>query len=332
MNYDQKILIIRFSSIGDIVLSTSALRTIKLSYPDAQITFLTLDEYTPLLEYHPDIDLLLSISRRSTFLELWDFSKYLYRKDYSLIFDLHNSIRSNIITFHSKSPLYQLKKPRLKRALLFSFHKSYFGAQFSAREMYHDHIGPIWNKGDYIPPTLLALSGHELKVAKKQLISKGIFDDYIAVVPGAAWKQKQWSAKKYIDTLKQLDMPVVLVGGINDKICQEICDGLKRSVNLAGMTSLRESMAILVNAKHIIGSDTGLIHAAEALGKSVTMILGPTSVETGAGIVLPESALIEKDVWCRPCSQNGSFPCYREQQFCMDSIEPHDVIRSLNLD
>ena len=67
MNYDQKILIIRFSSIGDIVLSTSALRTIKLSYPDAQITFLTLDEYTPLLEYHPDIDLLLSISRRSTF-------------------------------------------------------------------------------------------------------------------------------------------------------------------------------------------------------------------------------------------------------------------------
>ena len=80
--------------------------------------------------------------------------------------------------------------------------------------MYHDHIGPIWNKGDHIPPTLLALSGHELKVAKKQLISIGILDDYIAVVPGAAWKQKQWSAKKYIDTLKQLDMPVVLVGGI----------------------------------------------------------------------------------------------------------------------
>ncbi len=198
--------------------------------------------------------------------------------------------------------------------------------------MYHDHIGPIWNKGDHIPPTLLALSGHELKVAKKQLILNGILDDYIAVVPGAAWKQKQWSAKKYIDTLKQLDMPAVLVGGINDKICQEICDGLKISVNLAGKTSLRESMAILVNAKHIIGSDTGLIHAAEALGKSVTMILGPTSVETGAGIVLPESAVIEKDVWCRPCSQNGSFPCYREQQFCMDSIEPHDVIRSLNLD
>ena len=127
-------------------------------------------------------------------------------------------------------------------------------------------------------------------------------------------------------------MPVVLVGGINDKICQEICDGIKRSVNLAGKTSLRESMAILVNAKYIIGSDTGLIHAAEALGKSVTMILGPTSVETGAGIVLPESTVIEKDIWCRPCSQNGSFPCYREQQFCMDSIEPHDVIRSLNLD
>ena len=65
MEFDQKILVIRFSSIGDIVLATSALRTIRSSYPKAQITFLTLDEYAPLLEYHPDIDFLLSINRRS---------------------------------------------------------------------------------------------------------------------------------------------------------------------------------------------------------------------------------------------------------------------------
>ena len=330
MDFDQKILIIRFSSIGDIVLATSALRTIRRAYPKAQITFLTLDEHTPLLEYHPDIDFLLSIGRRSTFMELWDFSKYLYRKDYSLIFDLHNSIRSNIVTFHSKGPLYQLKKPRLKRAILFYFHKNNFGKDFSTRKMYHNYIGPIWNNGDHIPPTLLTLSKHELNRAHKRLISEGVFDEYIAVVPGAAWKQKQWSVEKYIDVLDQLDMPALLVGGKRDKICHEISDGLKTSLNLTGKTSLREAMAILANAKYIIGSDTGLIHAAEALGKSVSMILGPTSVETGAGVTLPGSVNIEKDLWCRPCSQNGSFPCYREQQFCLDSIEPHDVIRSLN--
>ena len=112
-------------------------------------------------------------------------------------------------------------------------------------------------------------------------------------------------------------------------IRDRINEGLNTSVNLAGKTSLREAMAILALAKNIIGSDTGLMHAAEALGKPVSMILGPTSVQTGAGVVLPQSVKIEKDLWCRPCSQNGSFPCYRKQQFCMDSIEPHNVIQSL---
>ena len=329
MEFDQKILVIRFSSIGDIVLCTSALRTIRRSYPKAQITFLTLDEYAPILEYHPDIDFLLSISRRSNIKELWDFSKYLNRKGYSQIFDLHNSIRSNIVTFHSTSPTYQLHKPRLKRSMLFYFHINQFESKFSTRKMYHQHIGPIWNDGDPIPPTLLQLSKHELKTSNKLLISNGIFDDYIAVVPGAAWKQKQWTADKYITTLNQLDIPTVLIGSKKDKICYEINEGVNRSVNLAGRTSIRDAMAILVKAKNIIGSDTGLMHAAEALGKSVSMILGPTSVETGAGVVLPKSVEIEKDLWCRPCSQNGSFPCYRKQQYCMDTIEPHDVIKSL---
>jgi len=64
VSFDQKILVIRFSSIGDIVLSTSPLKTIRRAYPDAQITFLTLDTFAPLLEYHPDIDALVSISKR----------------------------------------------------------------------------------------------------------------------------------------------------------------------------------------------------------------------------------------------------------------------------
>ena len=329
MEFDQKILVIRFSSIGDIVLATSAIRTIRSSYPKAQITFLTLDEYVPLLEYHPDIDFLLSINRSSNIKELWDFSKYLRRKGFLQIFDLHNSLRSKIVTFHSNAPVYQIRKPRLKRAMLFYLHLDQFESEFSTRKMYHQHIGPIWNDGDPIPPTLLRLSRNEIKTSSKLLVSNGILDDFIALVPGAAWRQKQWSAQKYIDTLNQLNLPVVLIGGEKDKICQEINEGLNTSVNLAGKTSLREAMAILALAKNIIGSDTGLMHAAEALGKPVSMILGPTSVQTGAGVVLPQSVKIEKDLWCRPCSQNGSFPCYRKQQFCMDSIEPHNVIQSL---
>ena len=85
----------------------------------------------------------------------------------------------------------------------------------------------------------------------------------------------------------------------------------------------------MANSRRVIGSDTGLVHAAEALGVDVTMIMGPTSTETGAGVSLPNSNNIEIDLWCRPCSQNGSVPCYREKQYCMESIEPNEVLKSL---
>ena len=121
MKFDQKILIIRFSSIGDIILSTSPLRTIRVAYPNAQITFLTLDKFSPILEFHPDIDAILTIPKNLTINNLLHFRKYLKNKNYDIIFDLHNSLRSNILFFRKKSNLFRLKKPRLKRFLLFNF-------------------------------------------------------------------------------------------------------------------------------------------------------------------------------------------------------------------
>ena len=99
MKFDQKILIVRFSSIGDIVQSTSPLRTIRNAFPDSSITFLTLSTYAPLLEMHPDIDSLLSINRKQSFKKLLEIRKYLYDKRFQFVYDLHNSIRSNILTY-----------------------------------------------------------------------------------------------------------------------------------------------------------------------------------------------------------------------------------------
>ena len=329
MSFDQKILVIRFSSIGDIVLATSPLKTIRRAYPDAQITFLTLDTFAPLLEYHPDIDALVSISKRMSLIELWGFADHIRRKQYRHIFDLHNSIRSNLVTLRSSSPVYQLKKPRWNRFLLFYFHHNDFGSDFSTLKMYHEHLGSIWNENDVLPATLLKVSNYEQKMARNMLLDKNIFDEFIAVVPGAAWTQKQWPAEKYIETLNQLDLPAVLLGEKKDTICFDIAKRSSSTVNLAGQTTLRQALAVLANSTYVIGSDTGLTHAAEALGKQVYMILGPTSPETGAGVNLPGSTNIETDVWCRPCSQNGKLPCYRKTQECMDSIVPDDVIQSL---
>ena len=325
MSFDQKILVIRFSSIGDIVLATSPLKTIRNAFPGAQITFLTLNQFAPILEFHPDIDRLIPLSKNMSGSDLWGFADYIRKQKYSIIFDLHNSLRSNIITFRTTTPVHQLKKPRWHRFMLFQFHQNEFVEDFSTLKMYHEYLGDIWQFGDKIPGTSLVVSDHERTTAA-DLVN---IDDFITVVPGAAWGQKEWSADKYSELIHRIEKPVVLLGAKKDKICFQIAEIVPSVFNLAGKSSLREALAVLSNSSHIVGSDTGLTHAGEALGISVTMILGPTSPETGAGVHLDSSTNIETELWCRPCSQNGKIPCYRKTQICMDSISVPDVIQSL---
>ena len=130
--------------------------------------------------------------------------------------------------------------------------------------------------------------------------------------------------------MDSFDATIIILGATNDIICDQIIKH-DRIVNLKDKTSLRMAMGILKSSQHTIGSDTGLLHISEALSTPVTMILGPTSLETGAKIVLPESNIIEnKSLWCRPCSQNGSRPCYRKEQYCMSEIDSEKVFEHVN--
>ena len=166
---DIKILVIRFSSIGDIILATSALKTIRKAFPDAKITFLTLSQYAPILEYHPDIDDISFISKDMSLKDLWEFSRQIRLKDYAHIFDLHNSLRSNLIISRSSSNIRQLKKPRWNRFLLYYFHQNNFENDFSTRKMYHQYLGDIYNSEDPLPDTFLKVSKYEKIKAGKMI-------------------------------------------------------------------------------------------------------------------------------------------------------------------
>ena len=329
MKYDQKILIIRFSSIGDIVLATSPLKTIRTAYPEAQITFLTLDVFSSLLEFHPDIDALMTLSKKASLSELYSFRSYLKNKNYNLIFDLHSSLRSKILCLNTSAELFRVKKPRLSRFLLFRFHLDTFSKDFSTLKMYHESLTLIWNTHKQIPKTHLRLIENETNSMKVKLKDTGISNQFIVIIPGAAWKQKQWKLEKYIELIDKVKKDIILLGSNSDKICFDIKKRSKKVHNFAGKTTLREALCILSVADYVLGSDTGLTHAAESLGKPVTMILGPTSRQTGAGVNLGTSTVVDEDLWCRPCSQNGKAKCYRKNQICMDSISPDEVLRTI---
>lgn len=314
------------SSIGDIILATSFLDSVKKKYPNSSIDFLIKKEFSPLLQNHPQINNVIELDKSEGLKGLINLGKHLMHQGYYKVFDIHNVFRSKILSFFFKRKIFfQIKKPRLKRFMLFNLKLNFFKKDFSHIRMYHSILEDIHS----FPRTSLYVSSDEINRAKSFLKKEGVDQEFICIVPGAAWKQKQLPVDKYnelIDILnKKFAFKIVLLGSKNDTICDEIKKDIN-IVNLKDKTSLRMAMSILTISEHTFGSDTGLLHASEALNTPVSMILGPTSMETGASINHPNSKIFEKNnLWCRPCSQNGKRPCIRKEQYCLTGINIHDI-------
>lgn len=334
MQNPKAILVIRFSSIGDIVLATSPLKSLKSAFPNARIDFLTLDRFQDVLLFHPSIDRLICLRAEATRIEVSNFARNLREEKYDMVVDLHNSLRSKLI--RSKlygTPTAVLQKPRWKRFKLFTFHLNHFEDGFSQRALYHEPLKDIIPNNPEIPLTELRVTDEEKSAAKEMCAEQNITEPFFTLIPSAAWKQKSWDSKRFAEAAKSLSeklgMKAVILGGKGDTICAEISDANPDCADLHGKLTLRESLSVLSLSKFAVGSDTGLMHAAEALGIPVTMIMGPTSVETGGGVQLAESNILALDhLWCRPCSQNGKRPCYRKEQICMTGISTDSVIES----
>ncbi len=327
----KKILVIRMSAIGDIVLATSFLESVKQKYPDSEIHFLIKKEFSDIVKKHPIIDKLISFDKKLGLNELFRLGKFLRSNNYDIIFDIHSVFRTRVLSLFLRKNLFkQIKKPRLRRFLLFYGYRNYFEESFSHIKMYHTLLG----QDKTFPQTNLYIDQLEEEKTKQFLRENNIGNNYIAIVPGAAWSQKQWSIDNYNKLIKKLirsfNSTIVILGSTNDVICDEIIKHDK-IINLKDKTSLRMAMGIVKYAQHTLGSDTGLLHISEAMGTPVTMILGPTSKETGARVTLSDSRVIEnKDLWCRPCSQNGSRPCYRKEQYCMTEIDSEKVYSNVS--
>ena len=105
----------------------------------------------------------------------------------------------------------------------------------------------------------------------------------------------------------------------------------KVSIIDGGKGYITDPRIVVVDSSTREVNDTGFLHAGESLGISAITILGPTSRETGAGVFSDRSYVIEnKDLWCRPCSQNGSLPCYRKEQYCMTQIPPELIMNKIS--
>lgn len=325
----QKFLIIRFSSIGDIVFTTPVIRCLRKQYADAEIHFLTKPENKIIVESNPYIDrvLLLQESLFSTILEL-------RREQYSAIIDLHNNLRTFVIKQLLFKPTYTYKKLNFEKELLINFHFNILPKYLHITERNLAAVNALGVKDDGEGMDYFISPDNHVDIEKLGLNS----NNFLAWVIGAKHFTKILPIEKVVESIHLFRQAfptkkIVLIGGREDaEMAKKIGLNFKENViNACGKFNLSESVSILNQCEMAIAGDTGLLHIAVALGKPVVAIFGSTVPEFG---VFPKygkfktqpSKIIEvKNLNCRPCTKFGRNTCPKGHFLCMKGIESQKI-------
>jgi len=332
-----KILIIRFSSLGDITMATVLPRHLKKKFPDAKVDMAVREDYRELIEWNPYLDDKLYVSRHEGFGGLWRLMREIRKRRYDIIVDAHRSIRSRFICLCNPSvEKFYFDKRTFKRLILIFLKFNLFRKVDLQMIEYLKPLSKLGINYDrkgteiFIPDNIEDKVGSILRSSIPDMDTKPL----IGIVPSAHWPGKRWPTSNFVELAgmmtSKIDSNVVVVGGGKDSFCDEIASVDKKAHSFAGKFSMIESAAALSFCDLVIANDTGMMHVAEAVGTDVVGIMGPTSYEFGCYPYRGGSRVVELDMWCRPCSKNGKGPCIRGgKRPCLNNITPDMVFEEV---
>ena len=309
-----RFLIIRFSSIGDIVLTTPVVRCLKEQVEGAEIHYLTKSRFAGLLENNPYIDKLWLYDHNMN-----ELISKIRKSHIDYIIDLHHNLRTQRIKNRLRILAFSFNKLNYAKWLMVNFKINHL-PEMHIVDRYLQTVSAfkVKNDGkglDYFPGKA---SSEIPGISREQLPV-----EFIALVIGAQHFTKKAPPEKLAELINNLKRPVVILGGPEDtKQAEEIAALSQKNdiVNLAGKISLDNSAYLVSLAKVVITHDTGLMHIAAAYGKKILSIWGNTIPEFGMYPYQahPESRIFEvKDLPCRPCSKIGFQQCPKKHFRCM---------------
>lgn len=330
-----KILVIRFSSFGDVVQTLSVPSALVQTLPTAQVHWVTRKDMAPLLKNHPHIARIWEFDRKAGLRGLLQLTLLLRQEKFTHIYDAHNNMRSRIIVAILRplgclgvGPVFIRRSiRRWKRFLLFKLRINTFEMPFSGQR---DLLEPLqaWGVAKSAPPPPQIFPSSESTQKASEIL--GDFTNSISLAPSAAFFLKRWP-KNYWQELIQL-LPgerFVLLGGPEDSFLDDIqAVAPERILNLAGKCSLQVSAAVVSLSKAMVSNDTGLLHVAEQLGKKTIALMGPAPFGFPSR---PSTKIMELNLSCRPCSKHGQGPCVNKEKYqkCLVDITPTEVAEQL---
>ncbi|VAW24439.1 ADP-heptose--lipooligosaccharide heptosyltransferase II [hydrothermal vent metagenome] len=316
-----KFLIIRFSSIGDIVLTSPVIRCLKEQVTGAEIYFVVKEKYAEILKANPHIKRVFLYKDKIT-----PLLKELEKVQFDYIIDLHMNIRSNRIKRWLKIPGFSFDKLNFKKWLLVNFKVDRLPKKHIVdRYLETVKVFDVKNdeKGlDYFIPG----NQHFDYKSLPEVFQNG----YIAFCIAGSYQTKKLPPEKIIAICRKLPYPIVLLGGNREKPVGDSIAGLfsESVVNLCDKISLNESALLVGNARLVLTNDTGMMHIAAAFRKKILSFWGNTVPGLGMYPYLPDpvSKIMQVDgLKCRPCSKLGFDKCPKKHFRCMNDIDVEEV-------
>jgi heptosyltransferase-2 len=326
------VLAVRFSSIGDILLTTPLLRAIRHTYPGARVTVLTKREYVPLLSHNPHINLVLGLAPERSLLRL---ASELRGDRYTHLLDLHDNLRSRALRLLVPGRWRTYPKHRLARAWLIRAKRNRYRDRRPVPERYFSAARDLGVKPDGCPPEFfLGQEAGEQVVDWLRNVGLEGESNVVAVAPGAAHATKRWPLEHWralVARNLENGAAVVIVGGAGDAELGAALatEGKGRVVNAAGVFGLQGTGALLQHARVLVSGDTGVMHMATAVGTPVVSLFGPTVEAFGFFPYTRQASVVELALPCRPCTAQGSSRCPLGHHRCMIDIQPSAVYDSL---
>ncbi|HNW24552.1 MAG TPA: lipopolysaccharide heptosyltransferase II [Candidatus Cloacimonas sp.] len=334
MKEPQNILIVQTAFIGDVILITPLIRATAELYPKAKIDVMVVSEAAILLKNNHFVqEVIVDEKRKNVLLSTWQLIKQIKSKQYDLAISPHSSFRTHLILYLSKIP------ERI------GFNRG--SAKWMLTKRIEHPVGPhkiVKNLGLLKPLTdrefdlqTELFPSDKDKQKAEELLKALSGKTLIAIAPGSIWQTKCWQLSSYITLCRKLldsGYGIILIGGESDKfLCEEIENAIPKDnaklINLAGVTNLLESAAVIKKCSLMICNDSGAMHIANAMQTRVFAFFGPTVQRFGYYPYRQGDRVFEVDLDCRPCGSHGSKKCPQKHHNCMQKIEVEPVFAAV---
>lgn len=328
-----KILVIRLSSMGDVLLTTPLIRWLKNKYPNSTIDIITDERYAEIYKYNPKVNQVIEYSKSYSKYQLKTINKSIIQNEYDFVLDLQVNFRSKQLLKKCKSTIIETDKNRLNKLWLVYFKKPYKDRSCSIPDLHlrnmtnlgleKDDLGlELWlpeeTKSTIYPP-------FEKETKKKMCVG---------IAPGAFFETKRWAIDRFItlaDILyENFRYDVMLIGGKEDKkITDEIIKKVKFNIfKRTESESIIKTAIAIDKCDVLVCNDTGVLHIAAARQVPVVAIFGSTVPEFGFGPYKVKHKIAQVPLQCRPCTHIGRTACKNEHFFCMKNVSIAEVLKS----